>query len=324
MPFVKVDTSLRHNVRLQRISESAEVAYRRSMEFAQELADAGTVPVGALVHASLGPLSVREIATSLVMPEPKVRAALTELVAAGLWAVDDGVVSLCRFAEKTAAHDPSAAERVRRFRARARDRNAVTPVTRNADVTPDVTDDVTACNGVTVTENVTDNVTASNGVTPVTSNGTCNGDVTQQKYRSKNIPPLTPPGGTADEENRRESGSLPWKFAEWLLGRATELGLVEPIVDLAERDKRVRADLVAAKSLLEHGSKTCHERAQRFLTAMAAGDLRIAKPTVRGLKSVWEMPIVAQDLPRRNGGGTPVVAGSILDAPARIAPEDRH
>jgi hypothetical protein len=184
VPFVKVKTSLRHNLRKNSVSRSAALAYYDGLTLAEDLAADGA-RTGAFEHISLGPLSPSHLAVEMRVSTREMEAITNELLAVGLWERDGDTIVVARFEESTTPSDPRAADRMRAYRERNANKRVTNPaVTRN--VTPPVTPSVT---------DVTRNVTAE---LPVTDTSRY-----RQSKRDKSKRPLTGstvPNGTGSDD----------------------------------------------------------------------------------------------------------------------------
>jgi hypothetical protein len=124
MPFVKVETSVRHSKRLRRVSDRAGFVYFKGLTLAQECADDG-FEVGTF-QSSVGFFTIDELADDLYVERSRMRSILEELVDIGLWVIrEDGCIMVARFEEQTTPRRSSSAERVRKHREqKALQRNA--------------------------------------------------------------------------------------------------------------------------------------------------------------------------------------------------------
>jgi len=114
----------------------------------------------------------------------------------------------------------------------------------------------------------------------------------------------------------------PYLAAEWFFSAASKRDLIGNHHSATDDSRRrwILRESQSAKALLDaNTSVEFKARSMRFITALAAGELNRAMPTVKSLLACWDVPIVARDpVPLR---AVPPRPGSVV---VNIAAEDRR
>jgi hypothetical protein len=275
VPFVRVNTSIRSNLRLSRVSHLARLVWLISLCLAEDLTCAGA-RLGYLEHVDLGPLTLAEIGKTLDLPvTPKIAA---ELIAVDLWRMDGDCFTVPRFKEQTTPKDPASAERVRRYR----ERKAPTKPAPS----PDSAHKTAPCNG-----DVTVDVTPLH----VPRNDVRNAPVTALRREREErdhltvIPPSPPEGG--------EGIVSGLDFTRWFLQEGLDAGVIPGHIGLDLTAAALREDLDAATALLaSYGLDECQRRADRLIAAK--GNRKIRRPaSIAALAQLWDSDLIAPDTP---------------------------